>query len=307
MRVLIILSLGATLLGAASAEPLDLDSREYKLMLNATKFGGAPATAIAQFEQKLATILAGALKDKFKAKPSEQRRIVFRDTDKCALTLSGHSLRERSDLEGGAVVAGSREMTLKLRTPDIVIAVDAVLEKEDPQFKHSKFEEDIAPLLLRKTVAGKEILAPSMRSQFSVSIDAKGASEPATFGDVLATYPGLPARLAAAGTPKVETAAALVAGDTFDELVFEGAKLELGGEKPAGIDLSLWYPKGTIDAQAPRLAELSFKYKMKNVENAEAVVARTALRLFQALQRELGEWASAEQESKTFLALPNGC
>jgi hypothetical protein len=221
------------------------------------------------------------------------------------LTLSGYSLRERPDLEDGAPVAGSRELTLKLRTPDIMIAADAVPKKDDPQFGDSKFEEDIAPLLVRKSDAdGKVALVHSMRSQFSVSIDIEAASPLATFGDAVAIYPTLPARLAAAGTPKVDSATQLIPGKIFDEIVFEGAKLELGGEKPAGIDVSLWYAQGTAGKQAPELAELSFKYKVKNADGA---AARKALALFQALQRELGDWASPEQESKTSLALPNGC
>ena len=320
MRALLLVSLacGASLL-ATDIAAQDLDSREYKLMLQPSKFGGKDPSQQANelWTTKLKPIIARELDAREDGDPrhdgsfndSKERQIVFRDTADCTFDKHGYALRERAKLKKGQLVANSREITLKFRIPDIFIAADARPEKGK-----AKFEEDIAPLIAKVADGtGKETGAafaqpPSMRSMFSVSMERepKPSNQLATFADAIAVYPDLPDRLSVAGAPKIAADTKLEKGRTFHEVVLEGASVDLGHKLDAGIDLSLWYEKGAFGDRDPEIAELSFKYKIADSDDV-APAARRALKLFKALQRELGDWASPERETKTSLALPKGC
>ena len=312
----ILLALACVLLPTASAAGDDLapKSREYKLMLAPDKFGANdPGKAVAAlWEQTLKKAIAQSLdprdeggpRHKGAFKEGKQRRIVFRDTGDCALTRHGYTLRERTKLEDGQPVAKSREVTLKFRMADNIVAANAHSGEAD-----DKFEEDIAPLLRAggKGAAGFA-RPPSMRSMFSVSMDRdpKAANALVTFADASAIYPDLQERLATMGAAKVAGDAKLKSGPTFHEIVFEGAEVDLGKDLEAEIDVSLWYADGTFRSKPPRLAELSFKYKVKDPGKA-AAPARRAFKLVTTLQTSLGDWASPEADTKTSAALPGDC
>jgi hypothetical protein len=315
MRHSTLLALACALLPATAASGAELapNSREYKLMLEPKKFSANdPAKAVAVlWEQTLKQAIAQSLgpreqggpRHKGAFKEGKQRRIVFRDTGDCVLTRHGYTLRERTKLEDGQPVAKSREATLKFRIADNIIAASAHSGEAD-----DKFEEDIAPLLRAGGKGTGFARPPSMRSMFSVSMDRdpKAANQLLTFADASAIYPDLQERLAAMGAARVSGDAKLKAGAIFHEVVFEGAEVDIGKDLEAEIDVSLWYADGTFGSKPPRLAELSFKYKVKDA-GKPAAPARRAFKLFTALQTRLGDWASPEADTKTSAALPDAC
>jgi len=96
----------------------------------------------------------------------------------------------------------------------------------------------------------------------------------------------------------------LVQGDTIEERVFKGAKVDLGKKSDAKLTLSLWYDKPEAQKAKPLLAEISFTYDPGESEEA-AQAARRASKLLVAMQG-LDGWALPEAE-KTAMALTDTC
>lgn len=305
--------------GSAVAAEFKLDSREYKLALEPAKFDfkNPGKTVDALWQDKLKGIIADALgktkkgeaRHKGKFDGTKERQIVFRDTKNCALDALGYSLRERTDFDKGQLETDSREMTLKFRTPDVFVAQEAV-----PKKGKAKFEEDIAPLIVRNVdTAGNEKGAfarpPAMRSIFSVSLTKdklKPADQFNTIGNVVKHFKDLERGLERAGGKDIAPGTALTQGPTFHELVFKGGVVDLGEKMNAKVDVSLWYHAGKFKTEVPALAELSFKYDVK-AGDAIGEAARRALTLFKALQVGLDGWTSPDRETKTSAALPASC
>jgi hypothetical protein len=320
-----VLMAGCALLGlwpaVSAAAGLQLDSREYKLLLDPAKFSGEqPEGIIGKFwDQQLKPIIAqrldrrknGEARDKGKFALDRERSVLFRDAGACVLNANGFSLRERVDLNNGQLDNSTRELTLKFRTPDIFLAGTSEIDAGGGKAK-VKFEEDIAPLVEHTVAPSGKITAafarpPSIRSVFSKSVAQRLKPERAvgSLVDVAALYPGLLAKLKKSGVDGSMLNAALVSGQRFRELVFSNATVDLGDNVDAGFDLTLWYPAEAKDSR-PVVAELSFKYKTDKGGVTEPVAWR-ALLLFRAMQEMLGEWTSAEQQTKTSLALPARC
>jgi hypothetical protein len=320
-RWLLIGLAAAVLLGpppGAWAEAPQLESREYKLILNPAKFAGPPQPIVDRlWKDVLQRVIAQRLDrtddGEFRHKKSfslkHERFVVFRDAlavigDKktCLLDASGHSFRDRTRVKDGR-----RELTLKFRTPDIFLAAQSTIGTESDEIK---FEEDIAPLIVRTVTASNQDSAayarpPTMRSLFSRSATRRIKSEPSlkSLADLAGMQPGLKAALRRAGVKDEALQAPLLTGERFHELVFSGALVDLGKKVNAEFDLTLWHIEGTAQ---PAIAELSFKYEVEDGE-VDGGVAWRALVLFRALQETLGDWASPESETKTSLALPKSC
>lgn len=299
---------------SAVATEFKLDSREYKLALDPVKFGtGDPSKAADELWDKVSVIVSDTLGKTKKGKTrhegsfddTKERQTVFRDTRDCALNAVGYSVRERTKIKKDKLDPTSREMTLKFRTSDVVIAWEAL-----PEGGKIKFEEDIAPLIVRRVDASGEKGAfarpPSMRSIFSVSLTQKvgPADEFKTVADVGTHFFDFKERLERAGSD-IAFGTALAKGPVFHELVFQGASIDLG-DVEAEVDLSLWYRDGKIKTEAPALAEVSFKYSLTHSDEI-GEAARRALNLFKALQLGLDGWTSPDRETKTAAALPESC
>jgi hypothetical protein len=287
----------------ALAAPV-LDSREYKVALAPAKFAGpAPAEQVAELWEKAVKPAIGRLDPRSNGKPrfkesfdgGKTRRVVFRDTTTCALRSAGFALRERAKLKDGKAADDAR-LTLKLRAPDLFIVDSANLEGSGDA--STKLEEDIVPF-------GAAAGGPSMRSLYSRSVnqDIGGGEAPDSVRDTIKLYPGLENELIKAGVAGSILDAALAKGPPIRELVFEGALVDLGGKVDAEFALTLWYAFDAPPNVAPLIAELSYRYETDKGDVSGAV-ARRALVLFQALQTQLGDWASAEHETKTALGLP---
>jgi hypothetical protein len=309
--------------GGAAAAEVKIASREYKLMLDPAKFTSSDrvekANKLWREVKKISAKELGKKDGEARAqgsfKEGKERTVLFRDTEGCVLKKQNYTFRERQDLDNGEPEEDGREVTLKLRTPDMFIAAAAhARAKGDPEEPEVKFEEDVAPLLraLPGTVA---FASPaSARSLFSVSVthETVAADEKfETLRDITKRYPDLKKRLERGGTKPGELNAALKQGEQFHEFVLKGAKIDFGKDKDkdketnAKFDLTLWYPKNTSGA-APVTAELSYKHDVDDGKVGGGTAER-AFKLFTALQEGLDGWTSPGHETKTYIGLLADC
>jgi hypothetical protein len=301
----------------AFAAGIQLDSREYKLMLDPNKFVSTEVTSNVNsfWEHILKPIIAhrldlrdsGAPRSKKNFELDKERKILFRDTESCLLDRNGYSLRERV-LSNGEQGTLTREVTLKFRSPDLFLAAETILNGSR-NGSRTKFEEDIAPIFVRSNETARVVVQPhSMRSLFSVSAKESVGRDVAleALRDVVAIYPTLKVNLRKAGVPDHSMGAKLINGIGIHELVFEGAKVDLGHDTDGEFALTLWYPQSEANRSTPLAAEISFKYDTDNGRVNEAV-ARRSLLLFEAMQEELRDWSNPEHLTKTSLVLPAPC
>jgi hypothetical protein len=103
---------------AVAARGIEIDSREYQLMLQPEHFSGAaPEHAVSRFvrdqlEPALRRSFGDEAADELAEKGlelDERRRVRFWDTDTCLLTKNGFALRERVDLEEDGRIASEPE------------------------------------------------------------------------------------------------------------------------------------------------------------------------------------------------------
>src|SRR5262249_10231402 len=99
-------------------------------------------------------------------------------------------------------------------------------------------------------------------------------------------YPDLRANLRRAGAPNDVAGSRLVAGIVIQELVFEGAKVDLGQDTDAEFALTLWYSQNHEKSSEPLTAEISFKYDTDDGRGNEAVAQR-ALKHFKRCKKAL--------------------
>ncbi len=122
-----------------------LTSREYKMMLQASKFNGSAEqlseSATALWQDLASVILPNAIAVSGTEDVSRRRRQVrFLDTDDHWLRQNDYVVRERTDLD-----SNERQLTLKFRHPDRFYSQDRTMEPSK-EFDHDmKFEEDIKP------------------------------------------------------------------------------------------------------------------------------------------------------------------
>jgi hypothetical protein len=294
----------------AAAKGIELDSREYKLMLDPDRFAGeAPEKAVEDFirdqlEPAIRTSFGDDAADELAAKgvDLEKRRSVrFWDTEACALNSNGFAFRERIDLSEDDSPTSDPEITLKFRSPDLFLAADMRLEaRERAEEPDSKLEEDVGPLSLTNGSEERVVSVPrSTRSQFSRStsqtIDPDAL--PRTLGDIGRLYPTFSDELRfAAG--EINLGTALRPGPEYRELVYKSSKLDLAKHTKAEFSLTLWY-EGAGNRTEPALAEVSFSHAADYGE-VPAVAAQRARQLLLAMQ-DLA-WAEPGAPTKTALA-----
>lgn len=254
-----------------------LDSREYKVMLDPTRFGvptSLPSTAeelwAALGEELPSSGVLSSTKPTWKM--SAPRAVTFWDTQDGALYYrSDFVLRHRSDPERSRV-------TLKKRTPDRVLASYNGIDKsagEDAGFDlRRKFEEDIK-------LSGDGL----MQSLFSHSIDWEDTPKDVDLSDGILerVFPGIGRVLRG-----VDGDLCPLGGLTLTEHVVEKAKVELGGQ-PAEVALISWYQAGAL---CPSVVEFSYRYGDKE-RDFDPTAAESALLILQALVR-LVAWRPLE-------------
>jgi len=297
---------------AVAAKGIEIDSREYKLMLEPEHFSGAaPEDAVSRFvrdqlEPALRRSFGDEAADELAEKGlevDERRRVRFWDTDTCLLTETGFALRERVDLEEDGRPASEPEITLKFRSADLFLAANTELEaRGGAKDVESKLEEDVGALAVRAASGDAIVAVPrSSRSQFSRSttqtIDRDAAPRALMAVDDL--YPKFDndLRLLAGAS---DLSAALTPGLDYHELVYESAMIDLEEDTKTRFALTIWY-EGAANRDRPALAEISFSYDTDNGEVSAEVAKRSREMLL--LMQDL-DWANPALPTKTALA---GC
>ena len=297
---------------ATAAKGIELDSREYKLMLVPERFAGStPQQTVRRFvrdqlEPAVRRAFGDEAADELKEKGfdlDERRSVRFWDTDDCALIRSGFALRERVDLSDEGRPASEPEITLKFRSSDLFLTANVQLAaRAGAKDAESKFEEDLGPLAVR-TASGEAIVSMprSSRSQFSRSttqtVDRHAV--PQTLKEVEDLYPKFDDDLhLVAG--ESDMSAKLAPSEEYRELVYKSSKIDLANDMKTSFALTIWY-EGVDNRDRPALAEISFSYDTTDGA-VPAEAARRGPGLFLAMQ-DL-DWADPGQPTKTALA---GC
>lgn len=263
---------------------LQIDAREYKLMLNHRWFQ-SPESAVDSLWSELSDLansLGFETKGRLKSN-DDARTVVFFDTADFSLHRAGFVLRQRS-------AADQSELTLKALSPDPYIAQDSNVSAAEGLTWESKFEEDIGP---------------PWCSRYSRSTTIELASSDmfdettATLANAAKFFPGLlnvtrDESLLSPGL-RLYPVNALRAYET----VYGDAKLSFAGDKKSSVALILW---ATSKKGRPLVAELSFRIKRKDEEFA-ANQCRQAMDFFQALQ--LMDWYLPQGMTKTQYAYRN--
>jgi len=257
-------------------------SREYKLMLRASKFKGDEAeileSAEALWKDLAAIIVPHALSvSGISGIEHKGRQVRFLDTSEKWLRTNDYVVRERLGID-----EGERVVTLKFRHPDRYISQGRDMTPADG-FQHDmKFEEDIKPEFLKLYSFSSNTLVPR-------------ATKLATLADVAAIYPGLPKAIDE--FPEAERLE-VVGGFTAYELVVKGTSFQIrkNPETSAECSLTLWYPGKPDDD--PVVAEFSFKYEDRQ-EGYTAKMSKRAYDAFMAIQSHLGDWINTKSLTKT--------
>lgn len=280
------------------AQPIQINSHEYKVMLKPEKFTGSSETVIKQAEEfwlafeplieDMVIEKKGSLNEL-----NENRAIRFYDTDDHLLNNSSYIFRERVDMTNEVSEIenkAAREATLKFRNRDFSKAQDRYISasKVNPV---DKFEED-----LKFEKKGEQV---SIISLYSLSTK-QPVLETQTFTqleDIAQLYPDLKNHLKDYnGDLKLHTVGKI----TAREKVLEGAKFKLEEDSDkvkVKCALVLWY-KNKIN-NTPEVVEFSFKYKDKNIQNKEKI-AEKARAIFNQLQNDsLKSWINLEGMTKT--------
>ena len=288
---------------------IELDSREYKLMLRAGEFAGSdPGQAVERFttDQLVPAVgsrwnldAANELMRK-KLEVGERRIVRFWDSGECLLYQHGYAWRERVDTDEHDTRANEIELTLKFRSPDMFLAAGMPLKaKNGARNVDSKIEEDLGPVSVRGGPEEGAVAKPrSARSQFSRSTKQTVSPDkvPTSLAGIADLYPSFEDELRAA-IGGFDTSALLEPSPEYRELVYESSKLIVAKDVKARFALTLWY-KDVENRDRPALAEVSFKYDAKN-GGVPDEVARRALALLLAMQ-DL-PWAEPSAPAKTAL------
>jgi hypothetical protein len=301
--------IAAGLLAPSLAGSYELDSREYKLMLQHEQFAGtSPAQAVARYtrDQLVPAVReswgeeAGKELSEKGLQLDKQRLIQFRDTHDCLLSRHGFALRARAELNEQGQPKAHQELTLKFRSPDAFLPAGLNLKvREGAEKLESKLEEDLGPVAVRTGqdvgIAAKPRTA---RSQFSRSTSqtVKPNAAPTTLGEIEILYPNFKDDLyALAG--HVSMSDQLVGGPLYRELVYKSSKLELAVDFKSTFSLTIWY-EGDDNLTKPSLAEISFSYKTKD-GHVSSDAAQRSMALLLSLQ-DLS-WADPGAPTKSAL------
>jgi hypothetical protein len=193
------------------ADGIELDSREYKLMLHPAEFTAADSQqAVRRF---ITEQLAPVVRDQWnedaakelakKGLDVDESRIVrFWDSGDCLLFRHGFAWRARTNIDEHGKRADEVELTLKFRSPDVFLAAGIPLKaKNDAKEVDSKLEEDLGPVAVRTgTEVGVTAKPRNARSQFSQSTTQTVSADkvPTNLAEIAGLYPSFEDELRAA-------------------------------------------------------------------------------------------------------------
>jgi hypothetical protein len=281
----------------AASSDLGVNSREYKLMLEVSRFRGLnPLSVIDEmWNGPIRQLIQGLdgieVKDGvFKLK--KDRAVRFWDTGggECTLRKHGYAFRERVKVKKGKEADKKREVTLKYRNPEAERVTVKDMLGAHPDAKQ-KFEMDIgigsSPDSQLRFVYSKSTTQPIGKNRKINKMQ-----------DPLELYPKLANGLREEGASvdpdrKLER----VSGVTIREHVYEEPVVDLG-DREAEVSVTLWYDAQEGGLTEPTLAELSFKIEASGQAPAfSTATLDRADALFLAMASL--PWADANASTKT--------
>jgi hypothetical protein len=297
----------------AVVDPIHIDGREYKLLLQPTKWAREPSAALANafWTKRLRPIIQRRLdkppsgKARFQGQfdPAKIRHVRYWDTKSHALASHELTLRQRGKASDSD---GRQEITLKVRTSDLFVSAFTAVSGSRRDAK-TKLEEDISPLQVQLSPAGRgrKVVADysATRSRFSRSTTQSIGSDalPSTLAQACKLFPSLEDNLMSRHERGLTLKTRLAPGRLIEEHVFKGPKVDLGSRISGEFALTFWFFEK--QRRVPQVSEISFKCDLDG-GLMPLSVARRAHRLFVAMQEELADWANMQDSSKTELALP---
>jgi hypothetical protein len=285
---------------AVSAWPnIEVNNREFKLTAVAANFSGAtPATKVASLWTDIisqATSITGVTTSGSMAVDSDTpRTVLYYDVSGTCL-LKNNGLQFRSRRKG----ANSREITMKVRTPDRYLSSWHNVEASANNCPSggcaasTKFEEDITP--------GPSATSMALwKSQFSKSnsrlvTDGKNINELQDIDDLWSTV------IDQYGWT-LTTVLSQVAGLTVNEVVYSGGLIQLNNDWEAEVSITLWYDLNG-SATTVILAEYSIKIESggDSLEDFDSTSVSRMNQLFKLLQGGsfTTKWNDPDPDSKT--------
>ncbi|WCN09888.1 hypothetical protein GV055_13665 [Marinomonas mediterranea] len=282
----VLLSLSLTSV-AVLANP-DVTSREYKLMLDTSKFNYVTEQSdVLALVGDVESVVESAINRNVSGTPQLERvrDVHFYDTpNTCLLNDMGYSFRER-------VENGISEVTLKFRSPDRYIS-DYEDVSSSTSGSETKLEADVGANSINnfKVAYGHSTTAPNTRNindMKDVNAHFDGFDHDYNLSDNLALN--------------------AVGGLDISERVYKDVYIDLGSYD-AEVSVTLWYRDNPATNTTPLVAEVSFKYKDANADYSRKVVNR-AKQSFDAI-RTLTSWVDPNSLTKTRFVYqydPNFC
>lgn len=250
-----------------------ITSREYKLILNATRFLDRE-TASNAFQDVIGFLAERLGGDIDRQDKEEARETSYVDTEDFRLRAAGYALRCRYEED-----EDDYKLTLKFRSADLILAEDASVETADARRSRMKFEED---------------LMPPFRSVFSRSSAIRFKKKPklATIEDAVEIFPALE-KLELHKKTRLSTVNAFTATEIFRKL----CKVDFKKAEPIKLGLSFWYPDGPTGW--PLIAECAFDFEWDGRKKGfDLDQVRGANELFRLLQKQPG-WFDPAATTKT--------
>jgi len=277
-----------------ASSDMRVDSREYKLMLETSRFRGSnPLSAIDEmWNGPMRQLIQGldGIEVKGGAFELEKNRAVrFWDTggeDGCTLRKHGYAFRERVKVKDGKEVDKKREVTLKFRHQQAEGITGKDIRGSHADAKQ-KFEMDIGIVGDRGSPL-RFVYSKSTKQPIGKNKKINKMADPLEF------FPGLEAGLTEEGA-NVDRNQELEMVSNLDirERVYEKPTVDFGAAE-AEVSVTLWYDKQAGELKEPLVAEFSFKIEGPTFD---AKTLNRAKSLSLALQRM--PWADLAASTKT--------
>lgn len=254
----------------ATNQPVWVNSKEYKVLLDPSRFASNPQSAASSLLQDLGTRLNQLGFDKtvsgsFKAGDSDQ--VAYYDTPgSCLFQNNGYSLRTRQGADN--------DVQFKFRHADEELSAFTDVSGAGKNVS-SKLETDISP--------------NNLVYSNSTNQDPAANGAPTTVSAVIAQFPGASV-FSSAGSQSVVA----VNGLNIRQQEYTGPSSDIGASK-AKFTLSLWYVGNN---SAPDLVELSFKVKADDSSYFTTPVLQRSQTLMRAIST-LNSWTQSPSSNKT--------
>lgn len=250
-----------------------ISSREYKLILNSGRFRdrSAGSNAFQDMVGFLTEKLGGEIKRQDK---EERRKTLYLDTEDFRLRAADYSMRLRYEEE-----TDDFKLSLKFRSPDLILADAASVETSDDKRAEMKFEEDLLPPF-------ENVFSRSSAIRFKKKPDLSSVADTAKIFPVLK-------KLDLPNKAQLKPVNEFTAREVFRKL----CKIDFRKVKPIKMSLSFWYAGGV--SEWPLIAECAFDFDLDdNTERFDLDQVRRANELFKLLQKQPG-WFDTSSTTKT--------